>query len=171
MYFEFALRRFDLPEDVPGALYASPMPGMLGDFEQDIASIRQAGIDRVVCLAGPEEVRVKAPFYAAVLRKGSLGWPTTQFGIPDGDAPADREAFLALAREVAADLRAGQRVLIHCAAGIGRTGMLAVLVLMALGQGLEAARRAVRRAGSGAEGGTQWALEEWAARQLGADHP
>ena len=56
------------------------------------------------------------------------------FEIPDRDAPTDRNAFWALAGDVAKRLQRGESVLIHCAGGVGRTAMLSICVLLALGE-------------------------------------
>ncbi len=163
--FEFALRQFHLPPGVPGRLFASPMPG-LDDFAADQRVVQDAGIDRVVCLAPLAEVRLRAPDYAGALQAGTLPWEPRLLGIPDLGVPDDPEAFLDLARDIAGWLRDGESILIHCMAGIGRTGMLATVVLAALGLPLEQARAAVWNAGSGAETLAQQALEARIAAQL-----
>jgi protein-tyrosine phosphatase len=167
---DYHLRRFDLPPEIPGALFAASMPGALsGDFDHDRRVILAEEIDRVICLAEMEEVAELSPGYARGLIDGGLPWQSQLIGMPDGGAPPDRENFLALARELADRLRRGDKLLIHCRAGIGRTGMLATLILMALGESHEMAMLTVRRGGSGAETPIQYALELWAAKQLRQD--
>jgi protein-tyrosine phosphatase len=69
--------------------------------------------------------------------------------------------------ELAARLRAGETLVVHCAAGKGRTGTTAACVLMALGAGLDAALRqiAAARPGAGPEVGSQRELVEHFARR------
>lgn len=88
--------------------------------------------------------------------------------MPDFSVPKDRAAFLDLVGSIASGLQAGERVLIHCGAGIGRTGTLAVCVLMALGMSHSEAYRAVRGAGSHPETPEQEELVDWVAIQLAA---
>jgi len=63
-------------------------------------------------------------------------------------------------------LRLGERVLIHCGAGIGRTGMLATCVLMHLGVSRCEATQAVTGAGAGPETIPQEGLVGWVADRL-----
>ena len=56
--------------------------------------------------------------------------------------------FWQFADDLAASLKKGDAILMHCGAGIGRTGTMATAVLMALGTAREAALRAVQAAGS-----------------------
>ena len=53
--------------------------------------------------------------------------------IPDRGLPPDREAFREAAQEAAQLLQRGGRVVVHCRAGIGRSGMMAACILGELG--------------------------------------
>jgi protein-tyrosine phosphatase len=83
--------------------------------------------------------------------------------LPDRGAPEDRDAFWALAGDVAKRLQSGEAVLIHCAGGVGRTATLAISVLLALGEPLSEARNVVSRAGSTVETAPQSKLISWCA--------
>ena len=103
-----------------------------------------------MCLAPLDEIRVKSPEYAKRIEAQNLQWSLRSFPIPDYGLPAkeDQRDFPALVRDVVGALKDGRTVLIHCGAGIGRTGMVATCVLVALGQGLDEALSTVRHAGS-----------------------
>jgi protein-tyrosine phosphatase len=79
--------------------------------------------------------------------------------------PEDRDAFWTLANDVANRLQSGEAVLIHCAGGIGRTAMLAVSVLLALGEPMNEAECAVSRAGSTVETMAQIEMLSWCTMQ------
>jgi len=142
------------------------MPGRYNPFEDDCRAIAGSRVDIVVCLAPPEEVREKSPEYARALEAGELGWETRVLGIPDFGVPDDREGYLVAAQATAADLNAGKRIVIHCGAGIGRTGTFAACVLMALGLAQDAALGAVDGAGGHPETPEQRELAAWAAGRL-----
>ena len=83
----------------------------------------------------------------------------------EGGAPDNRDAFWALANDVANRLESGESILIHCAGGVGRTAMLAISVLLALGEPLIEAEGAVSRAGSLVETMPQIEMLSWCASQ------
>lgn len=163
------LRPVPLPPGVPGNLFLSGMPGYYDSFFDERDVIVGAGVQTVFCLPPMEEIRRKSPAYAKAIEDGELPWQMRHFPIEDLGVPDDEEAFVALAREAADKLRAGERVMIHCTAGIGRTGLMAVCVLMALGMSRHAAVQAVHSAGSDAEMPEQRALIRRVARIFEAD--
>lgn len=65
--------------------------------------------------------------------------------------PADKTAFVSFVHSIVHRLRLGERVLIHCCAGIGRTGTFAVCLLRALGSSAEEAEVTVKSARAGPE--------------------
>lgn len=73
------------------------------------------------------------------------------FPISDFAVPHDKNEFLDLVTRVDLWLKDGETILIHCAAGIGRTGVFASCLLQAMGLSVVAANARVAAAGSGAE--------------------
>ncbi len=139
------------------------MPGRHGPLAQAWEALRREGIHVVVCLAEPEEIRGKSPAYATALEAQAVPCPVESFPVADFGVPDDREAFWALASSLGNRLTGGERLMIHCGAGIGRTGTLATCVLLALGEPLARAEEAVSVAGSHPETAAQRALVSWCA--------
>ena len=155
------LRLVRLPKGVAGRLYLAAMPGRHGSLERTWEDLRREEVQVIVCLAEREEIRRKSPTYAAALAAQALPCPVELFPIPDFGAPGDREAFWALACRTAKWLIGGERIAIHCGAGIGRTGTLATCVLLAMGEPLARAEKAVLAARSHPETAAQRALVSW----------
>jgi protein-tyrosine phosphatase len=63
----------------------------------------------------------------------ATGIRLTDFPIVDRGVPENALKAIALARSTAEELAAGRSVLIHCRAGIGRTGLLAACTIVACG--------------------------------------
>jgi protein-tyrosine phosphatase len=143
-------RTVHLPENVSGRLYLHSMPGREEPFQTAREAIVRNKIDRVVCLTLPKEIEQKSPDYAKAIAAG-VPWTHLTHPIPDGGITTDSAGYQVLAQSIADALRKGKNVLVHCMAGIGRTGTFAVAVLSQLGVSLEEARRRVIAAGSSAE--------------------
>lgn len=158
-------RSVKLPTGVPGRLLLHSMPGRREALETVWKRVADDAVRVIVCLAPTSEIHEKSPTYGRAIDSDAVPCELLSFEIPDYGVPGDRAAFWALARRLGARLRAGEAVLVHCGAGIGRTGMLAASVLIALGETASRAREAVAAAGSGAETPAQQELIDWCAEQ------
>ena len=158
-------RSIPLPNGVSGALRLHSMPGRYESLDQFRDELKREAIAVIVCLAESQELRTKSPSYAAAIEAKSVPCSFESFPISDYGVPEDREAFWSLASKIATQLRAGGRVLIHCAGGIGRSGMLATCVLLALGVQKDQAVRTILVAGSRAEAAEQKELISWCAER------
>ncbi|HYH10065.1 MAG TPA: protein-tyrosine phosphatase family protein [Thermoanaerobaculia bacterium] len=152
-------RTVELPDTITGKLFLHSMPGRSEAFEAAREAIVGSGIAQVVCLAPNAEVVEKSPDYARAIESG-VPWRQVSHAIPDYGVPDDVDAFRKTVDDAAAALRRGENVLVHCAAGIGRTGTFAVAVLCRLGVALPEAGSRVKAAGSSAETKEQRAFLE-----------
>lgn len=155
-----SLRPLPLPDGVAGRVWLGPMPGRLESWPEFLATARSVGLTQVLCLTPRDELARLSPAYDTAIRAGELpfAWhalPMQDFGLAS-DAVRFRDGIetLALAVEV------GAVVLLHCAAGIGRTGSVAACLLKRLGLSSADALERVRRAGSNPESTRQSGLIE-----------
>jgi protein-tyrosine phosphatase len=158
-------RRVELPNLVPGRLLLHSMPGRFEAIERVWHHLRSDAVGAIVCLNEKYEIREKSSKYADALETGTVPCSVLPFAIREGGAPDNRDAFWALANDVANRLESGESILIHCAGGVGRTAMLAISVLLALGEPLIEAEGAVSRAGSLVETMQQIEMLSWCASQ------
>ncbi len=151
-----AIREVNLPEHVVGALFLTSMLGRQRPLQQDIEKAKALGVTAVISLSPRDEVEEKSPQYAQALREGGLPWPVEFLPIDNGGVPTNLQAYREAVQGLAERIRRGQRLLLHCAGGLGRTGLVAISILMALGVPLEEATDRVRKAGSSPETPEQW---------------
>jgi protein-tyrosine phosphatase len=159
-------RVVDLPARVAGRLLLHSMPGRFEAIERAWQQLKSQAVGAIVCLAEPCEIRLKSAAYAEALEAGTVPCEVLPFEIREGGVPEDRESFWALANDLAIRLQLGEVVLIHCAGGIGRTAMLAISVLLALGEPMNEAETVVSRAGSMVETMPQIEMLSWLAERM-----
>ena len=104
-----------------------------GDWLEDEASgWHRAGIDVVVSLLEQAEAADLGLAHEGDVAE-SNGVHFVSFPIPDRGVPASTPDALALLKEVAGALEEGKTVAVHCRQSIGRSGLIAVGVLMLSG--------------------------------------
>jgi len=100
--------------------------------------------DVVVCLQTDIELRRRFPDYLDWFERAdpvqAVRLPTEDHLVTDDEAVAD------LVLDIHRRLRDGARVVVHCGAGWGRAGVIAVLVMCAAGAEIDAALRDLRLA-------------------------
>ena len=155
------LRPVLLPPEAPGALWLGSMPGRFESWPSFEEQALRARLALVVCLTPRIELAELSPRYDAALAQDTLPFrwlnlPMRNFGLPE-----DPAGFRSDIVQTASALQRGESVLLHCAAGMGRTGTAAACVLKALGLGAAEALRRVREAGSNPENAKQSGLVDW----------
>lgn len=156
-----ALRSVVLPPDVPGRLWLGAMPGRFDPWPVFEAQASQHGLALVACLTPRTELEELSPQYLAAVATGRVPFrwmelPMRNFGLPE-----DRQAFRRGIADITDALRRGDAVMLHCAAGIGRTGAAAACVLKSLGLDVPQALQRVRDAGSNPQNAEQSGLVDW----------
>jgi protein-tyrosine phosphatase len=156
-----SLRRVRLPPELAGQLWLGPMPGRFNAWPAFEAQAQRTGLALVVCLTPRSELAELSPDYHAAVVAGRLGFrwlhlPMRNFGVPEDPSGFRREVG-----EIAGAIRRGDAVLLHCAAGMGRTGTTAACVLKALGLEAKEALQRVRDAGSNPQNAEQSGLVDW----------
>ncbi|MEA3351657.1 MAG: hypothetical protein U9Q82_13635 [Chloroflexota bacterium] len=126
----------ELPYNLPGSLYRSPMPFGIYDPAGEVwPAYQQHNVGLVVVLTEPQEYLVHACRDLPALYR-SAGLDVIALPIPDFSTPPDRVAFNVAISNVEDALQIGQNVAVHCLAGVGRTGIFAAcLAKRLLGMG------------------------------------
>ncbi|HEX9718138.1 MAG TPA: tyrosine-protein phosphatase [Ramlibacter sp.] len=156
-----ALRPVVLPPQVPGSLWLGSMPGRFETWSAFESQARRAGLALVVCLTPRSELAELSPAYHRSVAQGTVPFRWLNVPMPNFGVPEDPAAFRREVQQIAAALRQGDAVLLHCAAGLGRTGSTAACVLKALGLDSEEALQRVRDAGSNPQNARQSGVVDW----------
>jgi protein-tyrosine phosphatase len=134
-----------IPLDAPGRLAITARPRGNDWLADEVAGWKRAGIGTVVSLLEPDE--------AAELGLADEATETANQGIrliplpmPDRAVPPDQTVVDAVVAELVQELTDGGRVAVHCRQGIGRSALLAIVVLKELGMTTDEAIRRVSAA-------------------------
>lgn len=140
---------------LPGRLGLTIAPGTKDwgahrDLAVDLDRLREVfGARVLVSFLGDAELDLLGiPDHAAVAR--ASGMRVCRLPVVDGGVPENADDVVRLVRAVIASLENGDTVVVHCRAGLGRSGLFAGCCLVALGHASEEAIRIVRAARAGA---------------------
>lgn len=118
-----------------GSLAISQMPGRSGDYAEDLDFIREWKPSLVITATTRGELAdAGAETLGADIQESGARWlhlPIKDFGVPDGQFLETWSAALATSLNA---LRGQGRVLIHCKGGCGRSGMLALRIMIEAGE-------------------------------------
>lgn len=112
-----------------GSLHVMPKPGSNISLNDDIANLKSIGIDRVVSLLEAQEASElgldQEPALVVKHNMEFVSFPITDMALPDSV-----EGFLGFTKQLYDDCCAELNTVVHCRAGIGRSGMAAAGILM-----------------------------------------
>lgn len=146
-----------------GTLALAPLPGGGGDYAADLAHVRDWKPALVVSLTEPVEMlRAGAATLGNDVQEAGTRWvafPIPDFGVPDH---SQTEAWAKASHDIDRALAGGGRVLVHCRGGCGRSGMVALRLMIAQGEDPGAALerlRAIRPCAVETEAQLRWARQ------------
>lgn len=138
-----------------GVLAIAPLPGRSGAYGRDLAELLAWRPDLVISMT----TRPATERLGCDLMDAGIAWrrfPVADFSVPRPDA--DWAGLSAEARRL---LGRGRRVLIHCAGGCGRSGMVALRLMIESGEAPRVALlrlRTIRPCAVETEAQLQWAF-------------
>ena len=155
MNLDGGIHEIPLPPTAGGRLWLCGKHAIGPDPE---GLMERVGADTVVCLTQVHELADRYPEYVTWLRAQPAD-RTLWYPINDLHAPTLDE-FAPVLTDIVERIAAGGRLIVHCAAGIGRAGTTAVAVLVSLSVPLDEAIAHVRhhRPAAGPEVGAQLEL-------------
>jgi protein-tyrosine phosphatase len=135
---------YRIPLEGPGSLWIIPKPSAEW-MAEDIAAYRLMGTCKIVSLLTVDEAaQLGLSDEASCCAEQGLSF--VNYPIPDRGMAENRAAFAMLACDIAAELKVGAAIGIHCGSGIGRSGMLACCLLALSGSTADEAIVRVSRA-------------------------
>lgn len=151
-------RPLDLPATVSGALWLTGLPDNDLRLRRFLFEAAEKGVTQLAILTEDHEIHDLAPAYARLLSSGGLAFSVIRLPIRDYGVPESVTAFRVAAHGIAEALRRGERIVMHCRGGIGRTGLVAEAVLNELGVAPATSSIIVEAAGSKCETAEQLAF-------------
>lgn len=131
--------------DTPGRLGVSRKPDGGDALDAQIARLHHGMVDQVISLLQPDEAAAMGlAEEAAACERHGVGF--YNFPILDHGVPDNLDHYRRVADALNGRLRAGQAVVVHCRAGLGRAPSLAISALVSGGMNVDEAVLRVGRA-------------------------
>lgn len=131
------LELFTVEDAGDGTLSTMAHPEGGAGLADRLGALGEAGADVLVSLLTPDE-EAELGLVEEERLAGAAGLVFRRLPAPDMSVP-DQDAARELVGELSDRLRTGDHVVVHCRAGVGRSSVLAALVLCALGQSTDEA--------------------------------
>jgi protein-tyrosine phosphatase len=129
-----------------GILALAPLPGRSGDYAADLEHLAEWQPAIVISLTSEAEmVAHGAGTLGQDMRDRGARWvhlPVEDFGVPDRQTAV---VWKSISQDARRALSGGGRVLIHCMGGCGRSGMVALRLMVDAGQNPAEALAHLRR--------------------------
>lgn len=145
-----------------GRIGISPLPGISGALRADLVRIRDWGASVVVSMTETDEMaRLGSADLGTACREAGIDWrhlPIRDFGGPEGESAA---GWPLLSHDLHEILDHGGSILLHCRGGKGRSGMIALRLMVERGEDPDDALARLRQARPGAvetEAQLNWAV-------------
>lgn len=143
------MQQVRLPSRYKGRVYLHRMPGSREPLSRFVREATEKKISLIAVLATGAEIKDGSPEYLEAIEADSLGMEVLLCPLSGDTAPFKNKQLPKTIHRVADEIQRGGRALIHCSAGVERTGTVATCVLVQLGVPLSTAQRLVLQAGSG----------------------
>lgn len=151
-----------------GRIAMCRMPGAITPLDADVQALADLGTTCVLSLPPVQELyHAGAAGLPDALDAHEIEWhhlPIGDFGTPEPEQEADWEELSAELHDI---LDQGGTVAIHCRAGLGRTGMIALRLMVERGEEPQAALKRLRAARPGTverEAQFDWAAQGYRAK-------
>jgi len=134
-----------------GKIYLHSMPGRFEPWADFVMQCQSTQVKQILCLAAVDEIKEMSPDYYRSIGSKELPAQINNCAVPDFSIPQNFDLYRQCIETSADRLLIGENILIHCAAGIGRTGTAAACLLAYMSIPTEQAVSLVEAAGSRAE--------------------
>ncbi|WP_426313809.1 cyclin-dependent kinase inhibitor 3 family protein [Methylobacterium fujisawaense] len=133
------------------------------DLQADVAALRDWKASSVLTLLEAHEFDLlKVRGLPDAVRDAGMAWHHAPIPDVSTPGPAFEAAWRTIGPRIAAELRHGQSVVLHCRGGLGRAGMIAAMLVIIMGEDPRRAIERVRAARLGAiETPAQEAYVQW----------
>ena len=129
----------------PAILGMSPLPGLTGDFLADVEKIFNWNPTTILSLTPKEEMEdLGASDFVSMIAKERIPWvhfPIKDFSIVDQQQEVLWEK---ISKNIILQINDGNRILVHCRGGCGRTGMIVLRFMIEFGEDPEKALERLR---------------------------